>query len=120
MAVKDKFINSKPTDVKENAMNAIKDAASDKADSLKDAASDKVDSAKDAFDGLEEKAKEKAKEEANKGLEALQALVEEKVSEIIQKLGASPEDAEKVIALAKEHVPDEAKSAVSDTVKKIL
>ena len=113
MAIKDKFINSKPTDVKDRAIDQIKDAASDE-----------LDSAKEAVGGLEEKAKEKAKEEAkeavDKGLDALQALVEEKAKEVIQKLGASPEQAETVIALVKENVPDEAKSAVPDAVKKII
>jgi cell fate (sporulation/competence/biofilm development) regulator YmcA (YheA/YmcA/DUF963 family) len=94
-------------------MSGVGDAISDAIDSLPDAA-------KQATGELENYAKQKAKEEAAKGAEALQALVEAKVSEIIQELGASPEDAEKVIALAKENVPDKAKSAVSDTTKKLL
>ena len=110
MSIKDKFVNSIPTDIKDKAIDQIKDTASDKFDSVEEAVGDLKEKA-------EETAKEKAKEAVDKGYDALQTYVEEKASEIIQKLGASPEQAEKVIALVKEYIPDEAKSAVPDAVK---
>ena len=113
MSIKDKFVNSIPTDIKDKAIDQIKDTASSKLDSAEEAVGDLEEKAK-------EKAKETAKEAVDKGYDALQAYVEEKAKELIQELGASPEQAETVIALVKENVPDEAKSAVPDAVKKII
>jgi len=113
MSIKDKWVTSKPTEIIDNAVENAKESAAD-------AAEKGQSSVTDAAGEMEKYAEQKAKEEAAKGADALQQLVEDKVKDVIQELGASPEDAEKVVALAKENIPDEAKSAVADAAKKLL
>ena len=147
MGIKDKFIESKPAEIAKeavgNALGSAKDAvgkglgsaisgvgdslggAKGVIDAVKGAYSDAKESLPDELKGaaneLEKYAEQKAKEEADKKTDELQTLIEEKVVEIIQETGASPDDAEKVVALTKEHFPtDEADAAISDTTKKLL
>ena len=139
MSIKDKFIEAKPAGI---AKKAVDNAENDATDSLSsadnavgeglgsainevgnslDSVSEVADTAKDSMPDEVANAVDKLEDSAKEQSKGLLAIIEEKVVEIIVELGASPEDAEKVVALAKEHFPsEEASDAISGVTKKLL